>query len=284
MEWTPKQFGFFSRKRDNVMLLRLSNLICGLMITMGLVLQPSSASGGFVTINSGYDLLLTLAASFDFQGAGGLGVTPFVGVPLGTYNFGAGSVNTGATDTILHRLDPVINLADGASQTVNLEMVALSLRTKNQIDWSGFGGSANEYVKTVNLINTGGSTMTITNSVADLVNESGTFDSNLNFSIQLEGVTSGVLSPTISLALIQTGGTWEQIPPFENVLIDGVNKNGFYTCVADHGPAKHVTVDVNCVPEPTSSFAIGLACMAAGGGFARRRRLKKQRSSCAVLT
>jgi len=268
------------------MLLRLSNLICGLMITMGLVLQPSSASGGFVNIMSGYDLLYTVSSSFDFGGAGGLGVTPFVGVPLNTYNFGGGPKNVGATDTILHRLDPVTNLADGASQTINLAMVALSLQSQSQINWSGFGGIANEYVKTVNLVDTG-STMTITNSldnVSPQLDEFGTFDSNLKFNLQLQGVTSGVLSSVISVTMSQTGGTWGHIPLNDNVLINGVNnhlngfnhENDFFTGFAHHGPDHiHETCDINNCPEPTSMFAIGLACMAAGGRFARKRRLQQ---------
>jgi len=238
---------------------------------------------------SGYDLLVTTASSFDFQGAGGLGVTPFVGVPLGTYNFGAGPKNTGATDTILHRLGPVTNLADGASQTINLAMVALSLRSQNQIDWSAFGGIANEYVKTVNLVDTG-STMTIHNSVADLspLAEGGTFDSLLNFTFQLEGVTSGIKSSVVSFSLSQTGATWGHVPLFNCVLINGVNNklngsdhvNDFYTGHGSHGgPGHHDTIDVNAdgvtCPEPTSVFAIGLACFAVGGRFARKRRLQQ---------
>ena len=272
------------------MLLRLSNLFCGLMITMGLVLQPSSASGGFVNIMAGYDLLYTVSSSFDFGGAGGLGLTPFVGVPLNTYNFGGGSKNVGATDTILHRLDPVTNLADGASQTINLAMVALSLQSQNKINWSGFGGIANEYVKTVNLVDDG-SKMTITNSSADKAPllEDGTFVSNLKFSFQLQGLDSGVLSPLFSLNILQTTpATWRHIPSTNNpnpVLIDGVNNhlngsdhlNDFFTGEAEHGggPPHHKTIDIDAVPEPTSLFAIGLACMAAGGRFARKRRLQQ---------
>ncbi len=275
------------------MLSRLSKVICGLMITMGLVLQPSSARGSFVNIMSGYDLLYTVESSFDFGGAGGLGVTPFVGVPLNTYNFGSGPKYVGATDTILHRLDPVIGLADGASQSIDLKMVALSLRSRFEIDWSAFGGIANEFVKTVNLVDTG-STMTITNSVADLapLDEGGTFVSTLKFSFQLQGLASGKLSPFFSLDIPQTTpAAWRHIPSTINpnpVLIDFVNNhlngsnhlNDFFTGEAEHGggPPHHITNDINAVdavPEPTSVFAIGLACLAAGGRFARKRRLQQ---------
>jgi len=263
------------------------------MITMGLVFQPSSASGGFVTILPGYDLLYTVRASFDFQGMGGLGVTPFVGVPLGTFNFGAGSVNTGATDTILQRLDPVVGLADGASQQIDLQMVALSLQSQNEINWGALapGGDANEFVKTVNLVDNG-SKMTIKNGVADLapLDEGGTFDSVLSFTFQLQGVTSGVLlSTAISIEMTQSGSTWGHIPSTNNpipILIDGVNNNlngsnhvnDFFTGTAQHYPLPshfHETADINMIPEPTSMFTIGLACLAAGGRFARKRRLQQ---------
>ena len=127
-------------------------------------------------------------------------------------------------------------------------------------------------------------------SVADLapLDEGGTFDSVLNFKFQLQGVTSGVLFPSfIDLSLFQTGSTWGHIPSTNNpipVLINGVNNhlngvdhlNDFFTGKAIHGPAHiHETSDINSVPEPTSMFAIGLACMAAGGRFARRRRLQQ---------
>ena len=269
------------------MVLRLSNLICGLMITMGLVLQPSSASGGFVNIMAGYDLLVTDSASFDFDGIGPLLPIPFVGVPLGTFNFGAGSVNTGATDTIVHRSEPVTNLADGASQTINIQMAALYLQTQNQINWGALapGGNANEYVKTVNVQDLG-STMTITNSVANVVDpllEYGTFDSIIKIKFQLQGVTSLVTTGFIEKTFTQTGADWSHIPGISvPLLINSVNSNlngsnhlndFFLSGLATHdaGDGTHVVG----VPEPTSMFAIGLACMAVGGGFARRRRLQQ---------
>jgi hypothetical protein len=272
------------------MLLRLSNLICGLLITMGLVLHPSSASGGFVNIMTGYDLLRTREASFNFHGAGGLGVTPFVGVPLGTYNFGGGNKDTWNTDTLVHRLDPVTNLSDGASQTIDIEMVALSLQSQNQINWSAFGGNASEYVKVVNVVDNG-STMTITNSVADLspLLENGTFDSIIKITFGLQGVDSGATLGNISKTFSQTGALWSHLPPPGILLIDSVNNklngsnhlNDFFPTGSGTSGIVHETPfgDIHIVdpvvPEPTSLFAIGLACMAAGGRFANRRRLKQ---------
>ena len=231
---------------------------------------------------SGYDLLVTDSACFNFGGAGGLNLVPFVGVPLGTYNFGGGPKNVGATDTILHRLGPVTNLADGASQTINIAMVALSLQSQNQINWSAFGGNANEFVKVVNVVDLG-STMTIHNSVANLSspNEFGTFDSIIKIQFQLQGLTSGATTTGIAKTFNQTNASWTQLPPLGLPLINGVNNhlngldhtNDFFT-----GSAYHEAPDGSyhsITPEPTSVFAIGLACMAAGGGFARRRRLQQ---------
>jgi hypothetical protein len=285
------------------MLSRLSKVICGLMITMGLVLQPSSARGSFVTILPGYDLLVTTKASFDFGGAGGLYCVDFVGKPIpnppgtspGSYDFGSGPVNIGATDTIIRRFDAVTGLADGATAApINIAMVALSLQSKHQINWSGFGGIANEYVKTVNVMDLG-SIMIITNSAANAppIDEYGTFDSILKIKFQLQGVTSGAITSDIEKTFLLTGGTWTHLPSTINkvpILINGVNShlngfdhlNDFFTGYSNHTDLLppddcgiHQTVDVNSVPEPTSLFAIGLACMAAGGGFARRRRLQQ---------
>ena len=264
------------------MLLRLSNLICGLMITMGLVLQPSSASGGMVTILPGYDLLVTTDACYEFGPP--FGLVPFVGVPLSTYDFGSGSVNVGATDTIVRRLDSV-TLADGECKTINIAMTALSLRSRDQIDWSYFGGIANEYVKTVGVVDQG-STMTICNDFVDLC---ATFDSTIKISFLLQGVTSGATASFGTKTFSMVGlGMWSQYPASSTVLIDGVNNNlngldhsnDFFTQVSQHvlpDGSCHTTQDVNGVmcPEPNSMFAIGLACMAAGGRFARKRRLQQ---------
>lgn len=250
------------------------------MITMGLVLQPSSASGGMVNINTGYDLLYTTAAALDLDGGGPMSPVQFVGVPFGTYNFGGGPVDTWNTDTILHREQPVTNLADGASQTIDVKMVALSLRSLNQLNLFG----TYEYFKTVNVVDAG-STMTITNSVASVppLDEYGTFDSSIKIKFRLQGVTSLMTTDLIEKTFTQTGAAWTHLPPPGILLIDGVNSNlngsnhlnDFFTGVAFHdsGDGTHVTVAT--VPEPTSMFAIGLACLAAGGRFARKRRLQQ---------
>ena len=158
-------------------------------------------------------------------------------------------------------------------------MVALYLQTQNQINLFG----TNEFVKTVNVQDLG-STMTIRNSVADLLplDERGTFDSTIKISFQLQGVTSGLTTTSITKTFTQTGADWSHSPWLPLELIDGVNNNlngsnhlndFFLNGLAFHdaGDGTHVVG----VPEPTSMFAIGLACFAVGGGFARRRRLQQ---------
>lgn len=41
----------------------------------------------------------------------------------------------------------------------------------------------------------------------------GTFDSILSFDIRLQGMTSGALSPLLSLTCAQAGSTWTRDPP-----------------------------------------------------------------------
>ncbi|MDX1929843.1 MAG: PEP-CTERM sorting domain-containing protein [Pirellulaceae bacterium] len=261
------------------MIAQLKNAWLILVVSGLVVVSPTSHVHGAIIISQGWDLLYTVNASYNFGGAGGLNLVNFVGKPIpnppgtnpGTFDFGSGSVNIGQTDTILHRLQAV-NLPDLptlASQTINLQIAALSLQSANPVNWSGFGGVANEFIQTVNLVDLG-STMTVYNNPFDPVPNPdviGKFDSNLKFSIQLRGMTSGVFSPVISLNMSQSGSLWTHDPVGNQVLIPGVNwkLNGvdtstdFFTGFAHHGPDHiHDTIDINAVPEPSSLLLTGL--------------------------
>jgi len=275
------------------------------VITLGLQARP--ASGGIV-VDPGYDLLYTISADFNFRGAGGLHVVEFVGEPILDFDFGPSSGNflpqtspntnpnvplglqyVGRTDTIIQRRDGVsLPVHDPAlhplfAQTP-IEMVALSLRSKNQLDWRFVGGVNEEFIKTVNVVDNG-SFMNIFNDF--------TFNSFLDISFQLEGLTSGAKTPSIRKIFIADPGTWSHTPSSVNpapVLISGVNyflngTNGgsdFFTGYSFHdaGDSTHVTIDINAVaaPEPSSLVLFGLGTL--GAGFARRRRLRKVNPAC----
>jgi len=271
-------FSFWKTKlcslpEDQIMLFWQSKnlvMLC-FLVASALTVQVRPASGGMVIVDPGYDLLYTVNAVYDFQGAGGLNNVPFVGVPIPSFDFGAGAVNVGLTDTILQRMSGVVlpgydplDPSTLASATIGLKMVALSLRSASAIDWSFFGGIANEYVS-ASLVQDLGSTMTIYNDF--------TFDSMLSFEIALTGAISSA-TITQSLNFTQAGASWGRIPTFGDVLIDGVNYNlnnnqdintDFFAGLAEHGPAHiHDTVDVNHVPEPSSVVVFGLGLLSAG--------------------
>jgi hypothetical protein len=59
----------------------------------------------------------------------GLGLTPFIGVPLGTFDFGFGPVSTGNGDTIIRRAVPA-----PPNSTIPIEIIAMQLVSVAPID------------------------------------------------------------------------------------------------------------------------------------------------------
>ena len=81
-------------------------------------LTAGRASAGI--INPGYDLLET-SNTTTFLGQN------FQGVPVGTYDFGSGPVNTGNTDTIIHRLNQDPDTFNPGYFVVKLAVAVLAL-------------------------------------------------------------------------------------------------------------------------------------------------------------
>lgn len=128
-------------------------------------------SANALTVVKGSDYWITGAGSeFDFGGP--IGLVEFVGRPIGDWTppEGGDPIDVGKADTIVRRLDDVTfntDAQDGEFGDSDVEVVALSLMSKNSVDLNG-----SSYNILVNLNSEGESTGTIT------INEDKTFSSN----------------------------------------------------------------------------------------------------------
>jgi hypothetical protein len=224
---------------------------------------------------------------------------PFVGVPVGTYDFGTGPVFVGVTDTIVHRTQDAVGvpqvLPGPADATIPIEMVALGLVSAVQVD---FGAGTGFYYVTLQSARGGTAstgTMTIhfnddhVGLTADECPGTGTFDSTLDVFFDLRfGALDGLivmsdLCPMNSDPDVywdHTGGA---------LLIDDVNyllredgpgvnpHQDFFAGddgggFAENGPsATHIVADV---PEPATLLLLtlgGLAVLRRRSGLALRR-------------
>ncbi|MBW2274502.1 MAG: hypothetical protein JRG96_14620 [Deltaproteobacteria bacterium] len=154
------------------------------------------------TILPGYDLFTTQAGThYDFQGFAGLGDLALDGVPLGTFDFGGGPVNTGSADTIVQRLTP----AFPGNETISVQMVALSLQSVDPVDI----GNGPEFIL-IDLSFPHWGQMTI-NGLGSEGGAHGTFDSVNSFDFLVSGSVSGFLG-SITTTITQTGTQWRHAP------------------------------------------------------------------------
>jgi hypothetical protein len=82
----------------------------------------------------GFDLFDPLSGSQMFLPVPIGDLVPFVGVPLGSFDFGSGPVATGTTDTIVRRLET----ATDADPMINIQLVAMQMVSVLPID-AGLG-------------------------------------------------------------------------------------------------------------------------------------------------
>lgn len=235
-------------------------------------LQPSETGAASLTVNEGYDLFATQAGT-SYPGLGQL-----MGVPLGTFDFGAGPVPVGNTDTIEHRLDDVSVLQVGDTGTTRLEMLALQLETVAPVDFGGNG--LDNYFITLQSSRGGPATIG-SMDITFLSTAGGTFTSffDVFFDIR-KGSLSGVIVFSDELRATNQGDGWTRIPPPNAVTIPGVNlhlngtdnDNDFWPATPfqygyPNGAAQ--VLATSTVPEP-GTFV--LLAMALAGVMAIRRR------------
>ncbi|MBE0703058.1 MAG: hypothetical protein IH582_07790, partial [Afipia sp.] len=104
---------------------RAGTLAAVVVIAAFTMRSPAQAA----VVAPGFDLLTTQPGT-SFMGA------PFMGVPLGSHDFGVpfGMLPTGDTDTIVRRLDPASVPLPPGGETIPIELVALQLVSVVPID------------------------------------------------------------------------------------------------------------------------------------------------------
>jgi hypothetical protein len=237
----------------------------------------ASASHAGLMIESGFDLFETQSSGteFDFSIVPNPQIVVFEGIPLDMFDFGSGLEDVGQTDTIVERTQ-IADLSSG-SDTINIEMVALSLISVDQVDL-GFGAGFEDIFIALNTSSPSTqSTMTIFD--AGEGEPHGTFNSELNFSFDVIGSVGGFYA-TIEKTFTSTGSEWQHAPTGEteidgvNHLLDGSTENEDFwlegLALHDTGGGKHSVTAEGTVPEPATLalFSLGLA----GLGWTRRKK------------
>jgi len=254
-------------------MLTTSTLVLALCMTFTGMARASTI------IEPGFDLFQTTAGgtSFDFPTIPNPQIVDFEGNPLGCFDFGSGCVSTGEADTIVQRLDITLDFA-GSSDTIDIEIVALSLVSTNPVDL-GFGAGFEDLFITLNTSSPSTqSSMTIFDTGEG--SPHGTFDSLLNFSFDVVGSVGGFYT-TIEKTFTSNGNDWQHAPTGEplidgiNHLLDGSTEN---RDIWLDGLALHDTAGgqhtVSAVPEPGTALLVGVGLV---GLAAHRRRRPRRR-------
>jgi hypothetical protein len=254
------------------------SVILGILLTVFTVAFPSVSQADPLVLR-GYDLFATVPPTK--VNLGPAGVQEFKGVPLGTFDFGSGPVDTGNADTIVQRLGD----ASPANPTISIQLVALQFMSVNQFD---LGAGTNFHFITLQSDRGGPASMGLmTINFGPEGTPHGTFDSTLSvfFDIRV-GALDGPIVFSGSKTLSVIGAPWSHFPsppgailiPGVNFLLNGQNQlNDFFAI----GRVMHVNPDGSmhtveaAVPEPAT-----LSLLAAGiAGFAARARAYRRRKA-----
>ena len=229
-------------------------------------MAPAGTSQASFSIGAGWDLLETTTPT-TFMGF------EFAGVPLGSFNFGLGPTgrDTGSADTIIRRVSEIDFPDLPRPQTVDIEIVALHLRSIVPIDL-GAGLDFHFITLQQDLASLG-------QMIIDFVDELGGLLStviDLAFDVRLGSFDGPIVFSDI-LQLSTSGVPWDHVAPTGAFQLDGINRNlnGLDTS-ADFWPDPFTLAGPNglfhsvqsATPAPAGLAVLALAALTAS----RRRR------------
>jgi MYXO-CTERM domain-containing protein len=247
---------------------RLSILsIFGCVFSLCCTAHAAPATG----VDAGYDLFQTTPGT-TFMGA------PFVGVPLGTFNFGGstGVQNVGDADTIIQRM---ADASPPGPATVPLVMDALQLESAAPIALGG--GPLGFYFVTLQSTDMTGPPSVGAITINFNGPNGGTFSSTLDVFFDIHfGALNGPIVAQDNLMLSSMDVPWGHMAPPGALLIDGVNNmlngtdtsNDFWTnpfSEIEAGATHAVTTADAPTPTPLAAGTL-LAVIVAG--LVRRRQ------------
>jgi MYXO-CTERM domain-containing protein len=255
------------------------------------VSKPAASQAQFV-VDPGFDLWTTDPGQTNFFFNG----TPFPpgppvafqGVPLGTFDFGGavGVQNVGNTDTIVQRLAPAVAGGPGQTASIDIELVALQLRSVAPIT---VGPDTDFYYITLNQSQPALSRMDVMFNDAN----GGNFDFGIDtvgIDIRKGAIDGPILFSDDRLVFNMDPIPWLRDPILSSIQIEGVNKHLKGDMTPDHdiwavsgstllnasstkGPGQ-IGLTTAAVPEPSSVLLAALAVLGLLG-FGRRRRMAR---------
>lgn len=239
-----------------------SPLVLGLagILWLPSALQAQPLGAGF----NGFDTVTTGPSVTMFDGV------PWQGVPLGTFNFGSGPVNVGATDTIIQRVGYPVTAPGG---TMSLSVDALQLQTVNQVSLGG--GPVGYYF--VTLDTSAQNTGLLTIDSFPTAGSPGTFhdEFTIYFDIRYGSLTGPIVAPDQNLTLVASGDWWPTLPSPDPPLVhhDNEGAGDWHVVTIDPSIPDTIVDGFYPTPEPSGLALLGLGLLSMA---IKTRRGRKQ--------
>ena len=216
-----------------------------------------------------------------------------VGVPLGTYDFGSGTVSVGLTDTIIARTgDATVtgSVPPPKTATVGLQLAAFQLETATTLIFPGDSiGSPTHYFITLQS-DRGGPASTGSLSITFVQPDQGNFASSMDVFFDVRrGSLNGPIVASQDIVLSNNGKAWKTTDPsFSGLLLPGVNfmldgsdsNEDFWPTgeLVLHDPSTaNLAIVPTAVPEPWQGGVVGSIALI---GLALSRKLFRTGPKC----